>query len=241
MTMKSWLAPLAAAAFALMPVAGAHADSPPVPQLSANGEGEVKVVPDIAVVNIGVTSRGRDAGAALAANSTDLAKVIDAIKAAGVAEKDIGTSGFAISPVYRQPENGQPSDEPAAIIGYEVSNQVRVVIRSIATSGGILDAVVTAGANQIYGIGFDLEDRSAAEREAVTQAIADAKARAEVMAEAAGVRLVRILSINAGANGGAPMPMAMARDSFSAKAVPVMPGERSVTASASIVWEIAPK
>jgi uncharacterized protein YggE len=192
------------------------------------------------VVNIGVTSRGRDASAALAANSADLARVIEAIKAAGVAEKDIGTSGLSISPVFQQPQSGQPSDEPAKIVGYEVSNQVRVLIREIAGSGGILDAVVTAGANQVFGIGFDLADSKAAEQQAVREAIADAKAKAELMAQAAGVRLVRILSVSAGANGGAPVPM-LARASFDAKAVPVMPGERSITASANIVWEIAPK
>ena len=236
--MKSWLAALAATATLALTPALAQADAPPVPQLQANGDGEVLVTPDIAIVNIGVTSRATDAAAALAANSADLAKVIDAIKAAGVAEKDIGTSGFNINPVYRQTD--QPSDQPPAIIGYEVSNQVRVTIRDVKSSGGILDAVVKAGANQVYGIAFDIADRKAAAEGAIKAAIADARAKAELMAEAAGVRLVRILSINANENGGGGVPV-FARMDMKAAPAPVMPGERPVSANASITWEIAPK
>ncbi len=237
--MKSWLAPLAAAALMALPPALAHAEeAPPVPRLQANGEGETMVVPDIAIVTIGVTSRAGDASAALQANSAGLAAAIAAIRAAGVAEKDIGTSGFSINPVYRQ--DNQPSDRPPAIVGYEVSNQLRVTIRDVAGSGGLLDAVVRAGANQVYGIAFDIADRKSAAEAAIRAAIAEARARAELMAEAAGVRLVRILSINAGESGGGG-PVFARMDMKAAAPVPVMPGERAVTANAEIVWEIAPK
>lgn len=234
--MRNWLIPLAAATFALAPAAG-HAEDAPVPRLQANGSGEVMVVPDIAIVTIGVVSRGADASIALDANSADLTNVIDAIKGAGVAEKDIGTSGFGVNPVYQR--DNQPSDQPARIVGYEVTNQVRVTIRDIAASGGLLDKVVKAGANQVYGITFDIADRKKAAQEAIRVAIADARAKAELMASAAGVRLVRILSIDANENGGA-VPM-MARAEFAAKAVPVMPGERGISASASLTFEIAPQ
>mgnify|MGYP000583820429 CR=1 FL=1 len=237
--MRNWLIPLAIAAFAIAPaIAPAMAEAEtPVPQLQANGSGEVMVVPDIAIVTIGVVSRATDASDALDANSVDLTRVINAIKAAGVAEKDIGTSGFGVNPVYQR--TNQPSDQPAKIVGYEVSNQVRVTIRDITASGGLLDKVVKAGANQVYGISFDIADRKAATEAAIRAAIADARAKAELMAEAAGVRLVRILTVNANENGG-PVPM-MARADFAEKSVPVMPGERAVSASASISWEIAPQ
>lgn len=237
--MKTWLAPLAAAAMLAASPSLAEADAPPVPQLQANGSGEVMVVPDIAIVTIGVTSQAPEASAALAANSADLTRAIAAIRAAGIAEKDIATSGFSIDPVYQQAAD-RPSDRPPEIVGYRVDNQVRVTVRDIARSGGLLDQVVTAGANRVSGIAFDISDSKAAAEQAIRAAIADARAKGELMADAAGLRLVRILSLNAGDNGG-PRP-AMAFDMAErAKAVPVMPGERSVSANAQIVWEVAPK
>ena len=217
----------------------AQADAPPVPQLQANGTGEVMVTPDIAVVTIGVTSRAAEASAALAANSAELTKAIAAIRAAGIADKDIATSGFSIDPVYRQTDNS-PSDQPPQIVGYQVVNQVRVTVRDIAKSGGLLDAVVTAGANQVSGIAFDLSDRKSPADDAIRAAIADAKAKAELMAEAAGLRLVRILSLNAGESGGRGPIMAYDM-AMKAAPVPVMPGEQSVSSNAQIVWEVAPK
>ncbi len=211
---------------------------PPEPAtLSASGEGEVMVVPDIAIVTIGVDTRGTTAGEALAANSADLTNVIQTIRAAGVADKDIATAGFSVSPVYEQTPNNVRTDRPPKIIGYDVSNQVRVTIRDIAASGGILDKVVTAGANRVNGIAFDIADRQAAEDKAIAAAIAEARRRASIMAEAAGVKLMRITSVNANAGGG-PRPV-FARMEMAAAPVPVMPGEQSVTANASITWQVA--
>jgi hypothetical protein len=237
--MKSWLAALGTAAMlALAPTLAQAADGPPVPQLQANGTGKVMVTPDIAVVTTGVTSQAAEASAALSSNSADLARAIAAIRAAGVAEKDIATSGFSIDPVYEQTDN-QPSDRPPAIVGYRVENQVRVTIRDIAKSGDLLDAVVAAGANRVSGIAFDISDRKSAADQAIRAAIADARAKAELMADAAGLRLVRILTLNADENGGrGPI---RAYDMAKSAPVPVMPGERAVSASAQIVWEVAPK
>lgn len=229
---------LALAALTFSPAVEAQ-ETDPTPSLMANGQGSVDVVPDIAVVSIGVSTRGRTAADALAANSTDLAAVIDVIKAQGVAERDIGTSGFSINPVYQRQTSSTPSDKPPAIVGYDVSNQVRVVIRDIAESGGLLDRVVRAGANQINGISFDIDDPQEAQDEALRAAIADARRQAEMMAEAAGVRLVRVLSVNASSNRGGPV-FERAYTVASAASVPVMPGERQITADATVTWEIAP-
>ena len=236
--MRSWLVALAATAMLAVP-ALAHADAPPVPQLQVSGTGEVMVTPDIAIVTIGVTAQAKDASAALDANSADLAKAIAAIRAAGIADKDIATSGFSIDPVYAQADN-QASDQPPAVVGYRVTNEVRVTIRDIAKSGGLLDAVVSAGANRVSGIAFDISDRKTAANDAIRAAIADARAKAELMADAAGLRLVRILSLNAGENGGRGPIMAYDM-APRAKAVPVMPGEASVSANADMIWEVAPK
>ena len=238
--MRSWLAALAATALLALAPPFAQADAaPPVPQLQANGNGEVMVTPDIAVVTIGVTTQAPGASAALSANAADLTKAIAAIRAAGIADKDIATAGFSIQPVY-QPSNTRPSDQPPAIIGYAVENRVQVTVRDVAKSGGLLDAVVAAGANRISGIAFDISDRRQAANEAIRAAIADARTRAQLMAEAADLRLVRILSVNADESGGRGPVMAfdMAK---AAAPVPVMPGERAVTANAQIVWEVAPK
>ncbi len=237
--MRSWLIALAAATMLAVPHATRADDSPPVPQLSANGSGEVMVTPDIAVITIGVTSRAKDASAALSANSADLAKAIDTIKAAGVADKDIATSGFSIDPVYEQADN-RPSDRPPAIVGYTVENSVRVTVRDIAKSGALLDAVVAAGANRVNGIAFDISDRKTAENDAIRAAIAEARARATLMADAADLRLVRILSLNAGSSGG-PRPLMDFAMAKAAAPTPVMPGQQSVSANAQIVWEVAPK
>ena len=156
-----------------------------------------------------------------------------------MAEKDIATSGFSIDPVYEQTDN-RPSDRPPAIVGYRVENQVRVTIRDIAKSGALLDAVVAAGANRVSGIAFDISDRKTAANQAIRAAIADARAKAELMADAAGLRLVRILTLNADENGGRGPIMAYDMVAKSAP-VPVMPGQRAVSANAQIVWEVAPK
>jgi uncharacterized protein YggE len=224
---------------ALLAAAPALADEPPTPTLQANGYGMVMAVPDIAIVTIGVTTRGEAASSALAANSTDVAKVLDAIKGEGVVDKDIATSGFSIYPVYEQPKDGEPQTQPPKIVGYQVSNDVRVTIRDIATSGGILDKVVSAGANQVNGISFDVADRKTPAEAALKDAIADAKAKAEIMAEAAGVKLVRVLSVSSSVGGG-PRPVFM-RAEMADKAVPVMPGEQTISVTASVSWEIAPQ
>jgi hypothetical protein len=233
-------APAAALAAALLFALPAAAQmSPQVPTLVANGEGTAYVVPDIAIVSIGVTTRGRTAAAALAANSTDLGNVIATVKGEGVAERDIGTTGFSIYPVYEQPAEGQPQPNPPKIVGYQVTNEVRVTIRDIASSGGILDHVVAAGANQVNGITFDNADRKTPADAALADAIKDATRQAAIMAEAAGVRLVRIVNVSASSGGGGPVYARM--EMAAAPPVPVMPGQQAVTANATVTWEIAPQ
>ena len=231
---------LAALAFALALASPALAEDAPQPAtLIANGDGTVMATPDIAIVTIGVVARAETASAALDSNSASLAKAIDAIKSAGIAEKDIRTAGFSVSPVYQQPP-ARPNGEPLAIVGYQVANEVRVTVRDVAKSGGLLDKVVRAGANQVSGIAFDIADRQSAEDAALKAAIAEARRTADLMAEAAGVRIVRVLTVSASGNRG-PQPVFARADLAAAKAVPVMPGEQAVTANASLTFEIAPK
>ena len=242
-TMHAIARPVAAAFAALMIVAAPAIAEERIPTLNASGEGFVMVVPDIAIVSIGVTSRADTARAALDQNNADTAAVIGTIREAGVADKDIATSGFSVSPVYeerppRADESGAIVEMPK-IVGYQVSNEVRVTVRDIGASGALLDKVVSAGANQISGIAFDVANPQAPSDEALKNAIADARRKAVLMAEAAGVRIVRVLDVSGG--GGFPMfarAEAMAFDSAGAPPVPVMPGEARVQANANIVFEI---
>jgi uncharacterized protein YggE len=133
----------------------ALADEPKPATLTATGEGVAVAAPDITVVTIGVISSAHTAQAALASNSSDIAAVIATIKAAGIEDKDIGNTGFNVNPIY--PPKRQPNPEqPTKIIGYRVSNDVRVIIRDFAKAGDVLDKVVGAGANQVNGISFEL-------------------------------------------------------------------------------------
>ncbi len=214
---------------------------PRIATLNANGMGSVAVVPDIAIVTIGVVSRAESAREALDANNAELTDVIATIRGEGVKDTDIGTSGFSVSPVYdSKPSRSMDEglEQLPRIVGYQVSNDVTVTIRDIVQSGAILDKVVTAGANRINAIQFDISDSEKPSDEALVAAIADATRKAELMADAAGLRLVRILDINA--SSGVPT---FARAEMMAKSdmVPIMPGERQVTANANISWEIAPK
>jgi len=223
----------------LLPLAlPALAEEPKLATLTATGEGSAFAVPDIAVVNIGVVSNGRTAQAALTGNSADMAAVIATIKAAGIDDKDIGTSGFSVSPVY-PPEREQSADQQPKIVGYRVANEVRVTIRDFAKAGSVLDKVVGAGANQVNGISFEVSDRSGPTDQALKAAVAAATRKAGVMADAANVKLVRLLSLTTEESRPyptGPMPMAMAK-----AAVPIMAGQEQITANVTAVWEIAPK
>ena len=227
---------LIALAFALAASTAFAAET--APTLSANGEGTEMAVPDIAVVTIGVSSRARTAGEALAANNTEMEKVIAAIRGENIKDIDIGTTGFAVNPVYSNPPP-QPdgtSDQPQ-VIGYEVSNSVRVLIRDLNNTGKVLDRAINAGANQVGSINFQVDKPQPFRDKALASAIADAQRKGELMAEASGVRLVRILTVSA-SDGPQPMFDAVA---YRAEAVPIMAGQQTIAASATITWEIAPR
>jgi uncharacterized protein YggE len=233
---------LAAAAVILALASSASAQDNP-PTLSANGAGVEHAAPDMAVVTLGVLSRAATAREALDANNADMEKVIQSVRGQAIADKDISTTGFSISPVYSRPPQPRPGEQPAepTIVAYQVSNQVRVVVRDIDKTGAVVDAAVSSGANQAGSINFDISDRQTLADKAIASAIADAKRKAEIMAEAAGVRLVRVLNVNANEGGGGPVFRLEARAASPAADVPVMGGELSVSANAQISWEIAPK
>lgn len=195
--------------------------------------GEVMRVPDIARIGAGVVTQAPTATAAIAQNARQMASMRAALKAAGIADRDVQTSTISLQPEYRYIENQSP-----VLTGYRASNEVNVRFRDIAETGRILDALVAQGANQINGPTLGLDKPEEAMNEARAAALTSARARAELYARQLGKRVGRILSISeAGGSYAPPQPMmqAMARDAASTK---IDPGEQAVSVSLSVSFEL---
>lgn len=221
----------------LMSLALAAALAAPLPALaqgtiSVTGEGIVQTVPDQATLSLGVTTNGATAAAAMAANTAAMTTVIARLKEAGIAEADLQTSNLFVSANWGGYDSGAPK-----VIDYAASNMLNVRLRDITSLGQVLDAAVTDGANAVNGITFGLADPKPAMDEARTRAVADARARAEVLAAAAGVELGAIASITEGGAFNGPAPMFRA-DAASAP-VPIETGEVAITANVTVTWTLA--
>lgn len=229
---------LTLAALAAVAPAIAHAQTTPmVPVdgtlLEVSATGKTTRVPDLASIRAGVVTTAPSAAAALSDNAQRMARVLAALKKAGVADRDVQTSQIALQPQYKYVQNETP-----VITGYQATNSVQVRFRDIAKSGTILDVLVREGANQIDGPNLSIDKPEAAEDEARTDAVARARARAELYAKAAGLRVDRILSISEG--GGyqpQPMPVFAARAMVSAAPEAdskIAAGEQDVTIAVTV-------
>jgi uncharacterized protein YggE len=215
-------------------VAAAHAASDGT-LLSVSAQAEARRVPDVATISAGVVTQAVDANAAMRANATQMDKVMAAIRAAGIAERDIQTSGVNLNPQYKYVDNQAP-----AITGYQASNTVNLKVRDIARLGKVLDALVASGANQVNGPSFEIDQPEAAYDEARRGALEKAQARAAMYAKTLGLRVRRIVRISAGGGFQPPMPMpmmAMARGKAEADTA-VSPGETTLAASLDVVFEL---
>lgn len=232
-------AAVAAALMLAAPAAMAQAIEPKR-TITVQGEGTVSAKPDTASVNAGVLAEAKTAREALSANTEKMTKVFDAIKAAGIKEEDIRTSGFSINAIYsRSPRKPDGTHEDPKITGYRASNNVTVIIRDLDNVGGVLDELVTAGANNVNGVNFFIENPQSLMDEARRIAVEDALRRATILAGTAGANLGPVMTINE--NGGyRPQPMMMrAMDmAESAKAVPVAAGTQDITSNVNIVIEL---
>ncbi len=199
--------------------------------ITVTGEGIVQAAPDQATISLGVTTTKETAVDALAANSTALAEVIAQLKAAGVAQGDLQTSNLSLNPNWSSYE----SVSGQAISGYTASNLLNVRVRDLAVLGSILDAAVSDGANTMNGITFGLVEPTPVLNEARALAVADARARATVLAAAAGVQLGAIETITEGGAFAGPAPMFRATEA----SVPIENGEVGMTASVTVTFEIA--
>ncbi|MFP7721908.1 SIMPL domain-containing protein [Lysobacter sp. A3-1-A15] len=204
--------------------------------LSVSAQAEVRRVPDIAMLSAGVVTQAADANAAMQANAEQMERVVAAIRRAGIAERDIQTSGVNLYPQYRHAEN-----QPPAITGYQASNTVNITVRDIGELGPIMDALVASGANQVNGPSFDIDDKDGAMDEARKAAIAKARERAAMYAGSLGMRVRRIVSISEGGSFGPPMPMMkmdMIQVTGSRAETSISPGENTLSVTLDVVFEL---
>ena len=199
--------------------------------LTMTGSATVKAAPDMADISAGVSSQAATATAALAANSAAMTRIFAALDRAGVARRNVQTSNFSVSPVYANRVQG----EPQRLTGYQVNNEVHVILDDIARVGATLDALVGAGANQMNGLNFAIKDPAPLLARARADAVADAKLRAQQYAAAAGLTLGPIQSVS---EGGAEPPRPVFRATAMTAPTPIAIGEESIGASVTIVWEI---
>lgn len=199
------------------------------------GYGEVSLTPDIAYAYFGVTTRAEQAEDAVAANSTQVQKVLDTLAGYGIAQEDIRTINFSIHPRQEYDQHGQPT-----VVEYVVQNTVWVTMRNLGQVGEILDAVISAGATTVSGLQFDLSDRNPAYAQALDAAVQGALRKAQILARSAGVTLGEVLSLDT-VYGGSYTDAGRDEGGVlggSDPTVPISPGELKVTASVTAVYEI---
>lgn len=205
--------------------------------LDVSGIGVVYLTPDIVYINIGVNTQRENASEAVAINKEQTTAVIQALKDSGVEEKDIRTTNFSIwsNPQYDPTGSGQ-------IIGttYTVDNTVYVTIRDIEKLGDLLDAAIAAGANNIYSIQFDVEDKTAANKEARAKAVEEANAQAQDLAGVAGLSLGEIQKISYYESGASPYFYGGKGGGGGAAeaAVPIQPGQLAVTVTVNVTYSV---
>jgi uncharacterized protein YggE len=213
-----------------------QAAQPVVRTLNVNGVGQIYLTPDIAYIYIGVHTEARTASEAVDSNKTQTNAVVDAIKNAKVADKDIRTTNFSIYPSQQYSPDGQLTGTI-----YMVDNTVYVTVRNLDNLGSLLDDVISAGANSINSIQFDLADKTQAVKDARAKAVEDAKTQAQELADAAGVSLGSIQNISFFDNS--PYPMAEGKGGGGGVmaanvSVPIQPGQLTISVTVSMVYEI---
>jgi uncharacterized protein len=227
-----------AAAAVFVPAINAQAQqaqSPPDGLVVVIGEGSVSVTPDYARIESGVTTRAKTVNEATDANSKLMATITSALLESGISQKDVQTSRFSVQPTYAQ----EPRTEPK-LVGYSVSNHVRVKIRQIGKVGQILDRLVTAGVTDVGNIAFLVSDPSKALDQARETAIVDARRKAEVYAQASGLRLGRVIWITEDPGFAPPIPMrAQGASTAMAPSVPIATGEDTLRVRVTVGFDVA--
>lgn len=199
------------------------------PRITVPGEATLGVAPDLARVRAGVISEGRTAREASDTNKKTMTAVMTAIRSAGIAEKDIQTSRYSIQPIYDQ---GRPV--PGAFKGFQASNNVTIKIRDLDKISEVIDRTVAAGANSMGGVEFLVADPS----KMLDAARADAKRKAEVFAQAAGVKLGSALTVTEQSSGFQYPQLYMRAAAAQPGETPVAAGEMTLRASVTVSYEL---
>jgi uncharacterized protein YggE len=200
--------------------------APASQSITVSGNGSVSATPNQAVFTFGVSTQGKTAVQALEANSAEMRKLIDALKAAGIPAESLQTSWISLSPLT--------SNQGDVIVGYDASNSVTATIANLGRAGEIVDAAVAGGANQVEGPNLTVSDQDAFSQEALKAAIADARVKGQTLAEASGLHLGAVSSVEE--TGNTPTPVRFAADS-SAPSTPIQAGTQQITASVTVVFE----
>lgn len=198
--------------------------------ITVNGTGTITSVPDEATFTVGVQTQGSTAREALAANSEQMRRVIEAVRSAGVAKDDVQTQDVSVSANY---------SEENRIDGYAANNSVLVTIHGISSAGKVLDAASNAGANQVYGPTLSRSDEDDLQAKALREAVGDAQKKAEALAAAAGVSLGRVTAITEGVSGGAEPYYAGDLRLAKSSDAPIEPGTQDIRATVSVTFAIA--
>lgn len=230
---------LAASFLAVLPAA-AQEDAASRPKITVTGEGEARVSPDMAVIQIAVLREAETAREAMDANNQAMTAVIEALKEAGIEARDLQTSGLSINPQYVYPNDNNGEQKPR-IVGYQVTNGLTIRVRDLDKVGEILDRSVSLGVNQGGNITFTNDDPSKALNDARKSAVQDAISKAQTLAEAAGVSLGNVVEISEQMGPPPPRPLGakmMRMEAAADSAVPVEAGENTYDIRVNVTFEI---
>ncbi|MBA3891010.1 MAG: SIMPL domain-containing protein [Gemmatimonadaceae bacterium] len=226
-------------AAAAAPLAAQQAPShmvPALPQVTVSGEGQARATPDRAMITVGVQSRAATASAAAAENARKQTAVLDTLRKLGFTSEQITTANYSVFPEMQYDQQGQRP----RVMGYVVSNTVRVDVQQLERSGLVIDAALARGANEIHGLNFYMSDPGPSRRAAIADAVAKARADAEALASAAGGRLGQILELSTSPSGPIMFQPRMSMDARVAGAesasTPISAGEEVVRATVSVRW-----
>lgn len=201
---------------------------------SVTGEGKVHVVPDIAVVSVGVNAQGQTAKSAQESLNKNINQVASGIKGLGISDRDIQTTNYALNPTYNYEQN------PPKITGYQANSTLVIKVRDIDKANGVLDTATQNGANTVGGITFDVSDKQKAYNQARTEAVAEAKAKASQAAKIAGFTLGQIVNYDESTNAYSPAPIMMANETAgrAKDTTQVEPGTNELTLTVTLQYSL---
>jgi len=206
--------------------------------LTVHGQGKVSAIPDIATLSVEVQQDGAELDPAMTQVRKDMNRILDVLKKQEIAEKDIRTDLFQVTPKYEYDKRSNPKR-----VGFIVKNRVTVKVRDLKKTGKVLSAVLGAGATTVQGPNFEVDNPQEAEKLALAAAVRDAKAKAMTVADAAGVKLGEIILLNPQQIAWPmPRPSMMARSMMVAEAAapeePISSGEQTVTGFVTVQFAI---